>query len=164
MKTVKKYKRPRAFDRPNRQWPKKTLTASPTWCSVDLRDGNQALPNPMDPDQKLEYFRMLCQIGFKQIEVGFPSASQNDFDFFCRLIKENHIPNDVFIMGLTPCRSDLIKRTFESIQGIKKGIVHAYIASSDLHMKHVFSIDQENTLKTAVKATRQIRVLAEIVN
>jgi 2-isopropylmalate synthase len=146
---------------PNRQWPARTLTVSPAWCSVDLRDGNQALPNPMDPDQKLEYFQLLCRIGFKEIEAGFPSASQDDFDFFRRLIEDNHIPDDVFIMGLTQCRPHLIERTFEAFKGVKKGIVHAYIATSELHMKQVFGTDQSGTMKAAVDATKQIRALAD---
>ena len=156
-----KYKVPVSFDLPTRQWPSRTLTDSPAWCSVDLRDGNQALPNPMTPDQKLEYFQLLCSIGFKQIEAGFPSASQDDFDFFRSLIEDGHIPDDVFIMGLTQCRPHLIDRTFEAFKGVKKGIVHAYIASSDLHMKQVFGMDQADTIKTAVEATRQIRELAD---
>ena len=159
MKTPK-YKIPQAIEMPNRQWPARTLTESPVWCSVDLRDGNQALPNPMTPEQKLEYFQLLCSIGFKQIEAGFPSASQDDFDFFRCLIEDGHIPDDVFIMGLTQCRPHLIDRTFEAFKGVKKGIVHAYIASSDLHMKQVFGMDQQGTLKAAVDATRQIRELA----
>ena len=161
MKTEPKYRIPESFEMPDRQWPAKTLSASPSWCSVDLRDGNQALPNPMDPDQKLEYFQMLCQIGFKEIEAGFPSASQDDFDFFRCLIEGKHIPDDVFIMGLTQCRPHLIDRTFEAFKGVKKAIVHAYIATSDLHMKQVFSTDQEGTLKAAVEATRRIRALAD---
>jgi 2-isopropylmalate synthase len=128
---------------------------------VDLRDGNQALPNPMDPEQKQDYFRLLCDIGFKEIEVGFPSASQDDFDFFRDLIEKNQIPDDVFIMGLTQCRSHLIERTFEAFKGVKKGIVHAYIASSDLHMTQVFGMSREDTLNAAVTATRQIRELAD---
>lgn len=160
MKTPK-YKVPSAFDMPDRQWPSRTLTVSPSWCSVDLRDGNQALPNPMDPDQKLEYFQMLCRIGFKEIEAGFPSASQDDFDFFRRLIEEKHVPSDVFIMGLTQCRPHLIDRTFEAFKGVKKGIVHAYIAASELHMKQVFGTDSKGTVKAAVEATRRIRVLAD---
>jgi len=161
MKTDPKYKIPASFEMPDRQWPGKTLTASPSWCSVDLRDGNQALPNPMDPDQKLEYFNMLCRIGFKEIEAGFPSASQDDFDFFRCLIEENHIPDDVFIMGLTQCRDHLIDRTFEAFKGVKKGIIHAYIATSDLHMKQVFGTDRAGTLKSAVEATRRIRARAD---
>ncbi|HPR82311.1 MAG TPA: 2-isopropylmalate synthase [Pontiellaceae bacterium] len=160
MKTPK-YKAPPPFEMPDRQWPSRTLAVSPSWCSVDLRDGNQALPNPMDPDQKLEYFQMLCRIGFKEIEAGFPSASQDDFDFFRCLIEGNHIPDDVFIMGLTQCRSHLIDRTFEAFKGVKKGIVHAYIATSELHMKQVFGTDQKGTMKAAVEATRRIRALAD---
>ncbi len=160
MKTPK-YKTSTPIDLPDRQWPSKTLTASPAWCSVDLRDGNQALPNPMDPEQKLEYFQLLCKIGFQEIEVGFPSASQDDFDFFRQLIEHDHIPTDTFIMGLTQCRPHLIKRTFEAFKGVKQGIVHAYIASSDLHMKQVFKMDRDDTLKSAVESTRQIRELAD---
>ncbi|MBM4151919.1 MAG: 2-isopropylmalate synthase [Kiritimatiellaceae bacterium] len=160
MKTPK-YKIPAPFEMPDRQWPARTLSASPSWCSVDLRDGNQALPNPMDPDQKLEYFQMLCRIGFKEIEAGFPSASQDDFDFFRKLIEENLVPDDVFIMGLTQCRSHLIDRTFEAFKGVKKGVIHAYIATSELHMKQVFGTDQAGTLNSAVAATRRIRELAD---
>ena len=160
MKTPK-YKTPEPFELSARQWPSRTLEASPAWCSVDLRDGNQALPNPMDPDQKLEYFQLLCDIGFKEIEAGFPSASQDDFDFFRHLIEENRIPDDVFIMGLTQCRPHLIERTFEAFKGVKNGIIHAYIATSDLHMKQVFGMDQAATLEAAVQATRQISELAD---
>ncbi len=160
MKTPK-YKVPESIELSARQWPSKTLSASPGWCSVDLRDGNQALPNPMDPDQKLEYFQLLCDIGFKEIEVGFPSASQDDFDFFRQLIENDHIPSGTFIMGLTQCRPHLIERTFEAFKGVKQGIVHAYIASSDLHMKQVFGMDRDDTLKSAVESTRQISKLAD---
>jgi 2-isopropylmalate synthase len=159
--SVPKYKVPEMIDLPDRQWPSKSIATSPQWCSVDLRDGNQALPDPMDPDQKLEYFKMLCDIGFKHIEVGFPSASQDDFDFFRKLIEENLIPDDVFIMGLTQCRPHLIERTFEAFKGCKQGIVHAYIAPSDLHMTQVFGMDQAQTIETAVSATKQIRALAD---
>ncbi len=160
MKTPK-YKAPVPFEMPDREWPARTLSSSPAWCSVDLRDGNQALPNPMDPDQKLEYFQMLCRIGFKEIEAGFPSASQDDFDFFRCLIEGKHIPDDVFIMGLTQCRPHLIDRTFEAFKGVKKGIVHAYIATSELHMTKVFGTDQKGTMKSAVEATHRIRALAD---
>ncbi|MFC1467920.1 2-isopropylmalate synthase [Verrucomicrobiota bacterium] len=161
MKTVAKYKAPEMINLPNRQWPAKTLTTSPTWCSVDLRDGNQALPNPMNPEQKLEYFQLLCDIGFKEIEVAFPSASQDDFDFTRQLIDEGLIPDDVFIMGLVQCRSHLIERTFEAFKGVKQAIVHAYIAPSDLHMYQVFGLTREETIKRAVEATKQIRELAD---
>jgi 2-isopropylmalate synthase len=115
----------------------------------------------MDPDQKLEYFQMLCGLGFKHIEIGFPSASQDEFDFFRRLIEGDLIPDDVFIMGLTQCRPHLIERTFEAFKGCKRGIVHAYIAPSDLHMTQVFGLDRAQTIEAAVAATRQIRALAD---
>ena len=159
--SVPKYKIPEMIDLPDRQWPSKSITTSPQWCSVDLRDGNQALPDPMDPEQKLEYFKMLCDLGFKHIEVGFPSASQDDFDFFRRLIEEDLIPDDVFIMGLTQCRSHLIARTIEAFKGCRQGIVHAYIAPSDLHMTQVFGLDRAQTIEAVVAATRQIRELAD---
>lgn len=159
--SVPKYKIPETINLPDRQWPAKSITTPPIWCSVDLRDGNQALPDPMDPDQKLEYFRMLCDIGFKHIEIGFPSASQDEFDFFRKLIEEDLIPEDVFIMGLTQSRPHLIERTMEAFRGCKRGIVHAYIAPSDLHMKQVFGMEPKETLATAVAATKQIRELAD---
>jgi len=159
--SVPKYKIPEMIDLPDRQWPSKSLTASPQWCSVDLRDGNQALPDPLDTEQKLEYFKMLCDIGFKHIEVGFPSASQDDFGFFRKLIEGNLIPDDVFIMGLTQCRPHLIERTLEAFKGCKQGIVHAYIAPSELHMTQVFGLDRKATIEAVIASTRQIRELAE---
>ena len=158
---VPKYRIPEMIHLPDRQWPSKSITKSPIWCSVDLRDGNQALPDPMDPDQKLEYFQMLCNVGFKHIEIGFPSASQDEFDFFRRLIEENLIPDDVFIMGLTQSRPHLIERTLEAFRGCKRGIVHAYIAPSDLHMTQVFGMQRPQLIETAVTATKQIRSLAD---
>lgn len=157
---VPKYGVPEVVPLAARKWPGRALTTSPSWCSVDLRDGNQALPNPMRPDQKLDYFRLLCEIGFKEIEVAFPSASQDDFDFTRRLIEEGHIPEDVFIMGLVQCRSHLIERTFEAFAGIPRAIVHAYVATSELHMQQVFNLDRARTIAMAVKATEQIRDLA----
>ena len=151
---------PPAIDLPDRQWPSKIITRSPQWCSVDLRDGNQALPCPLDPDQKLEYFRLLCRVGFKHIEVAFPSASQDDFDFTRRLIDEHHVPGDVFIMGLTQCRPHLIERTFEAMRGVGRGIVHAYLASSDLHIQQVFGLTRSQALTMAVDSVKQIRELA----
>ena len=105
---------------PDRQWPSRTITSAPTWCSVDLRDGNQALAIPMSVAEKLEMFKLLVQIGFKEIEVGFPAASQIEFDFIRRLIEENHIPADVTIQVLVQAREELIERTFESIHGAKR--------------------------------------------
>lgn len=159
--SVPKYVIPKMINLPARQWPSKSLTTSPQWCSVDMRDGNQALPNPMDPEQKLEYFKMLCDLGFKHIEVGFPSASQDEFDFYRKLIEEDLIPDDVFIMGLTQSRPHLIERTLEAFKGCKRGIIHAYIAPSDLHMKQVFGMEREQLIETAVAATKQIRELAD---
>jgi len=159
--SVPKYKIPEMIDLPDRQWPARSITTSPQWCSVDLRDGNQALPDPMDPEQKFEYFQMLCDIGFKHIEIGFPSASHDEFNFFRRLIEEDLIPDDVFIMGLTQSRPHLIERTLEAFKGCKQGIVHAYIAPSDLHMKQVFGMERPQLIETAVAATKQIRELAD---
>ena len=156
-----KYNIPAAIEIEARSWPDQELSVAPAWCSVDLRDGNQALPDPLTPEQKLEYFEMLCELGFKQIEIGFPSASQDEFDFFRKLIEENRIPDDVFIMGLTQMRSHLIERTMEAFKGCKQGIIHAYIAPSDLHMKQVFGMEPAQLIDTAVQSTRQIRSLAE---
>jgi 2-isopropylmalate synthase len=154
---VSKYLAPVPIDLPDRQWPSRTIQKSPIWCSVDLRDGNQALPNPLTAKQKLQYFDLLCKIGFKNIEVSFPSASQDDFDFTRQLIYENRIPDDVFIMTLTQCREHLIERTFESLKGIKQAIFHAYLASSDLHMRQVFDTSHHALLDTAIQAVLQIR-------
>ena len=158
---VPKYVNPPTIDLPDRQWPTSTIQASPLWCSVDLRDGNQALPNPLTPRQKLEYFQLLCNIGIRHIEVAFPSASQDDFDFTRRLIEEGLIPDDVFIMGLSQCRPHLIDRTFEALQGIERGIVHLYCATSELHMRQVFGISRAETLEMVVKAIDQTRQLSD---
>lgn len=158
---VPKYVPPRAIDLPDRQWPGKSIEKSPLWCSVDLRDGNQALPNPLSPDRKLEYFGLLCDIGFPHIEVAFPSAGRDDFDFTRRLIEEGHIPDDVFIMGLTQCRGHLIDRTFEALRGIPRAILHAYCATSELHMSQVFGLTSAETMEMVRKAVEQIRALAD---
>ena len=155
--SVSKYVQPHPFDYPERQWPSRSITTSPIWVSVDLRDGNQALPNPLNPRQKLEYFKLLCQIGFKNIEVAFPSASQDDFDFTRRLIDEDLIPDDVFIMALTQCRDHLIDRTFEAIKGIRQAIFHAYLATSDLHIRQVFDLAPEDAVRVAADSVTRIR-------
>ncbi len=157
---VAKYRPDKPVELPDRQWPGRTVTQAPTWCSVDLRDGNQALPNPLGPDAKLEYFQMLCRLGFKHIEVAFPSASKDDFDFTRRLVADGHIPDDVFIMGLTQCREHLIRRTFEAFEGIPRGIVHAYVATSPLHMKQVFGLSRAETLEMARSSIGLISDLA----
>ena len=158
-----KYAPAAGIDLPDRQWPDRPVTTSPLWCSVDLRDGNQALPNPMGPDQKLEYFQLLVGIGFKHIEVSFPSASQDDFDFVRRLVTDGHIPDDVFIMVLTQCRPELIARTFESIQGVPRAIAHLYCATSPLHMQQVFGLSRDQTREMAVRSVTQARELADMM-
>lgn len=160
-KPTPKYGPVSVIDLPDRQWPSRTLTRRPQWCSVDLRDGNQALPNPLTPQQKLEYFKLLCAIGLKHIEVAFPSASQDDFDFTRRLIEERHIPDDVFIMGLSQCRSHLIDRTMQALEGLPRGVVHLYCATSRLHMKQVFGLTPRQTLDMIVKAVKQTREIAD---
>lgn len=161
---VPKYKAPETIEMKDRKWPDRMVTESPQWCSVDLRDGNQALPDPMNPDQKREYFQLLCDIGFKQIEVAFPSASKSDFDFTHGLIENNWVPEDVFVMGLTQCRSHLIDRTFEALEGAKHAIVHAYLAPSELHRSQVFGLSKQDTIKMARDATQQIRERAEAMS
>ena len=161
--TVPKYVAPPMIDLPNRQWPTRRVTRSPLWCSVDLRDGNQALPNPMNPQQKLEYFQLLCRIGFEHIEVGFPSAGQDDFDFARRLIEERHVPDGVTIMVLSQCRDHLIDRTLESIEGLGRGIVHLYCATSELHMRQVFGLTPRQTIGMVARSVRQVGDYADTV-
>ncbi len=144
-----------------REWPAKSITRNPEWCAVDLRDGNQALPNPMTPEQKLEYFKLLLSIGFKEIEIGFPSASEDDFTFCRKLITENLIPDDVTISVLTQSRPHLITRTIDALEGVKKAVVHLYIATSELHRKYVFGMEEDDVIRTAVEGTNQIRSEAE---
>ena len=162
MSNYNKYKQPSCVKLQDRTWPDKELNSAPTWCSVDLRDGNQALPIPMSPKKKIEYFKMLVKIGFKQIEVGFPSASQDDFDFVRMLIEEDYIPEDVTISVLTQAREHLIRRTVEALQGAKKAILHCYVATSDLHGQIVFSRDRKGVLDMAIKGTEMVRdIIAE---
>jgi 2-isopropylmalate synthase len=134
---------------PDRQWPNRTLTHAPTWCSVDLRDGNQALAQPMSVAEKLEFFDLLVRIGFKEIEVGFPSASQIEFEFCRRLIEENRIPDDVSIQILCQCREDLISRSCEAIQGAKNVIFHLYNSTSPAQRRYVFNADRAAIVKIA---------------
>lgn len=135
-----KYKRanfqPKNFK--DRQWPDKEITKAPIWCSVDLRDGNQSLPTPMNVDEKIKMFNMLLEVGFKEIEIGFPSASQTEYDFLRKLIDEDLIPDDVTIQVLTQSREHLIVKTFESLKGCKKAIVHLYNSTSILQREVVF--------------------------
>ena len=128
-------------DLPDRTWPTTVTTAAPRWCAVDLRDGNQALIDPMTPDRKRRMFDLLVRMGYKEIEVGFPAASQTDFDFVRQLIEQDLIPDDVTIQVLVQCREHLIDRTFESIRGAKRAIVHFYNSTSTLQRRVVFGMD-----------------------
>jgi 2-isopropylmalate synthase len=138
------------IDLPDRTWPTKVITEAPRWCAVDLRDGNQALIDPMTPDRKKRMFELLVQMGYKEIEVGFPSASQTDFDFVRMLINENLIPDDVVIQVLTQAREHLIERTFEAIEGAPQAIVHLYNSTSTLQRRVVFDLDKEGIKEIAV--------------
>ena len=152
-----KYVYPESIGIKNRQWPDRKIEKAPIWSSVDLRDGNQALPVPMNPDTKLEYFKMLVKIGFKEIEVGFPSASQDDFDFIRTLIEDNHIPDDVRIAVLTQARGHLITRTAESLKGAKQALLHCYVPTSDLHGRFVFNNDREAVKQLAIDGTQMVK-------
>lgn len=141
-------------DLPDRTWPSKVITAAPMWCAVDLRDGNQALIDPMSPERKRVMFELLVKMGYKQIEVGFPSASQTDFDFVRMLIEEGLIPDDVVIQVLTQAREELIARTFESIEGAKQAIVHLYNSTSILQRDVVFRTDKQGIIDIALQGAR----------
>ena len=145
----------------NRKWPEKVLKEAPIWCSVDLRDGNQALIEPMGSERKNRMFALLCKLGFKEIEVGFPSASQTDFDFVRDLIENKKIPSDVKIQVLTQAREELIRKTFESLRGSKQAIVHFYNSTSTLQRRVVFDQDKEGIKKIALDAAILIKDLAE---
>jgi len=147
-------------DLPDRTWPNNTITKAPIWMSTDLRDGNQALFEPMNAEQKLRMFKALVAIGFKEIEVAFPSASQTDFDFVRGLIENNHIPDDVTIEVLTQARDHLIERTMESVRGAKRVIVHVYNATSPVFRQTVFNLDKTETKNLAVKAAQRIKDIA----
>ncbi len=142
---------------PNRQWPNRVLNRAPMWCSVDLRDGNQALAQPMNIAEKLEYFELLVKIGFKEIEVGFPSASQIEFDFIRRLIEEKRIPDDVAIQILCQCREELITRSCESLRGAKNVIFHLYNSTSPAQRQHVFNATRADIVAIATRGTAWVK-------
>jgi 2-isopropylmalate synthase len=144
-----------------RTWPDRLIDRAPTWCSVDLRDGNQALAVPMSVEEKLEYFDMLVKIGFKEIEIGFPSASQIEFDFMRRLVEEKRIPDDVWVQMLVQSKEDLITRTFESIAGCPRAIVHLYNSTSPAQRRITFGMSKQEVVEIAQRGTRQIRALAD---
>ncbi|KAL1954803.1 hypothetical protein VTO42DRAFT_707 [Malbranchea cinnamomea] len=158
----KKYKRFKPIHLPNRQWPNRTLEKAPRWLATDLRDGNQSLVDPMDGDQKLKYFRKLVEIGYKEIEISFPSASQTDYDFTRRLIETpGEVPDDVWLQVLSPCREDFIRRTVESLKGAKKAILHLYLATSECFRKIVFGMTKQESIDLAVRCTKLARSLTK---
>ena len=151
------------IDLPDRTWPGQVITTAPTWCSVDLRDGNQALIEPMGPDRKLRLFKTLCEMGFKEIEIGFPAASETDFSFCRQIIDEGLIPDDVVIQVLTQSREELIARTFEAIAGAKKAIVHLYNSTSTTQRRVVFNLDTAGITKIAVDGAKLIKDLTSSI-
>tara|TARA_B100001109_G_scaffold30687_1_gene24139 strand:+ start:1956 stop:3614 length:1659 start_codon:yes stop_codon:yes gene_type:complete len=158
---IDKYSAFKPIDLDNREWPSKVLNKSPVWCSVDLRDGNQALIEPMGSERKDRMFDLLCKLGFKEIEIGFPSASKTDYDFVRDLIDNKKIPSDVNIQVLTQAREELIIKTFESLKGASKAIVHFYNSTSTLQRRVVFDQDKEGIKRIATKAALLIKDLAE---
>src|SRR5882724_2980820 len=142
---------------PDRRWPDRVLTRAPIWCSVHLRDGNQALAVPMNVSQKLELFQTLVKCGFKEIEVGFPSASNTEFTFNRRLIEEHRAPDDVWLQVLVQAREDLIERTFESLVGAKKTIIHLYNSTSPAQRRVVFGMSEKEIVQVAVRGAEMIK-------
>ena len=141
----------------DRKWPNNTINKAPIWCSVDLRDGNQALINPMTVDEKVEFFKLLVKLGFKEIEVGFPSASKIEYDFLRRLIEEDIIPDDVLVQVLTQARPHLIKKTFEALKGAKQAIVHIYNSTSILQRDVVFNMSKNEVKEIAIEGTKLVK-------
>jgi 2-isopropylmalate synthase len=160
LETANKYKAYPQIDLPNRQWPSKTITKAPIWCSVDLRDGNQALIDPMGHERKARMFALLLDMDFKEIEIGFPSASQTDFDFARWCIEHGNVPDDVSLQVLVQCRPELITRTFESLEGANNPIVHFYNSTSELQRRVVFAKDRAGIKQIAVDAAKMIADMA----
>ena len=161
MLNYSRYKRNPVVDYPEREWPNKEIEKAPIWCSVDLRDGNQALIDPMQVEEKIEMFQYLIKLGFRDIEIGFPAASQIEFDFLRQLVDRKLIPDDVRVQVLTQCREELLDRTFEAIQGIKKVIVHIYNSTSTLQRDVVFGMEKDEIINIAVKGTRMVKERAK---
>ncbi|KAK6839608.1 2-isopropylmalate synthase [Apiospora arundinis] len=158
----KKYKSFKPLDLPNRQWPSKVIEKPPRWLATDLRDGNQSLVDPMNGDEKWRFFNMLVELGYKEIEVSFPSASQTDFDFTRRIVETpGAVPDDVWIQVLSPCREDLIRRTVDSLKGAKKALLHIYLATSECFRRIVFGFSEEESLAMAVKCTKYARSITK---
>ena len=157
MMNYKRYQRVPVMNYPEREWPNKEIQKAPIWCSVDLRDGNQALVEPMVVEEKIEMFNMLVHMGFKEIEIGFPAASQIEFDFLRQLVERRLIPDDVTVQVLTQCRDHLLKRTFDSIQGIPKAVVHIYNSTSTLQRDVVFHMDREEIKQIAIDGVDMVK-------
>ncbi|KAF2757132.1 2-isopropylmalate synthase [Pseudovirgaria hyperparasitica] len=158
----KKYRKFTPLDLPDRQWPSKIIEKPPRWLSTDLRDGNQSLVDPMDGDQKWRYFQMLTKLGYKEIEVSFPSASQTDFDFTQKLVNTpDVVPDDVWLQVLSPCRKELIRRTVDSLKGAKKAILHLYLATSPCFQRIVFNMDNKQSKALAVECTKYARSITK---
>lgn len=164
MLNYKRYKRNPVVHYPEREWPNKEIEKAPVWCSVDLRDGNQALIDPMVVDEKIEFFQFLVKMGFKEIEIGFPAASQIEFDFLRQLVERKLIPDDVCVQVLTQCREELIDRTFEAIEGCKQAVVHIYNSTSTLQRDVVFHMNREQIIDIAVKGTNMVKERAKKFN
>ena len=157
MLNYQRYRRVPVMDYPEREWPNKQIQNAPIWCSVDLRDGNQALIDPMTVEEKVEMFNLLVKLGFKEIEIGFPSASQIEFDFMRELVERNLIPDDVTVQVLVQCREHLIQRTFEALEGVKKAIVHIYNSTSTLQRDVVFHKSREEIKQIAIEGTELVK-------
>ena len=157
MLNYKRYQRTPVVDYPERQWPSKEIEKAPVWCSVDLRDGNQALIEPMVVEEKVEMFNLLVKLGFKEIEIGFPSASQIEYDFLRQLVDRRLIPDDVTVQVLVQCREHLIERTFEALEGIKRAVVHIYNSTSTLQRDVVFHKSREEIKKIAIEGTEMVK-------
>ncbi len=161
MLNYQRYKRVPVVDFPERTWPYKQIEKAPVWCSVDLRDGNQALVEPMVVEEKIEFFNLLLKLGFKEIEIGFPAASQIEYDFLRQLVERRMIPDDVRVQVLVQCREHLIKRTFEAIQGIKNVVMHIYNSTSTLQRDVVFHKSKEEIIQIAVDGTNMVKKYAK---
>ena len=161
MLNYKRYQKNPVVDYPERRWPDLEIEKAPIWCSVDLRDGNQALIDPMIVSEKIEMFQHLVKMGFKEIEIGFPAASQIEYDFLRQLVDRKLIPDDVLVQVLTQCREELIDRTFESIQGCKQAVVHIYNSTSTLQRDVVFGMSREQIIEIAVNGTKMVKERAE---
>ena len=157
----KKYRAYAPIQKADRRWPNQIIESAPKWCSVDLRDGNQALIEPMTPSQKLDMFKLLVDVGFKEIEVGFPAASAPDFDFVRQLIEQDLIPDDVTIQVLTQAREPLIARSFEALKGAKKAIMHLYNSTSTVQREQVFKKSRDEIKAIAFKALNGLKILLQ---